>query len=381
MAGSIRNALNNMKLHLLGLPHTITSPEYSHCAFTGKVLKFPAMMKPLGYDIIHYGVEGAETEATEQVDVMSREEQLSLLGHKGADPAKFYSDDAHTDSPLYTEFNKRLRRELMKRVVMDDLVLLPFGHAHHAAVEGLSYQLVEMGIGYPTLYDSAPFKIFESYAWMHFHQGRVNRWGNNYEWVVPNYFDIEEWKVVPELLHEDQRNRVAFLGRICDAKGLQVIIEVAKRRPDLQFSICGQGDPAPYLTSSNIAYVPPLTGKWRSAYLGEARAVIMPTTFTEPFAGVSVEAQLCGTPVISSSYGAFTETIEDGVTGFRCHTLGDFLAALDRVPSLNRQYIADRARKLYGYERVGKMYDRAFRQIADLREAGWYTERSVFATA
>lgn len=364
-----------MKLHLLGLPHTVTAAHYSHCAFTGKVLRFPAMMRPLGYEIVHYGVEGAETLATEQVDVMTQSEQNELRGHDGSELTKFVGDDGRTDSRLYVEFNTRLRSALLDRVTQNDLVLLPFGHGHGQALAGLPFQMVESGIGYPTLYPPAQFKIFESYAWMHFHQGRENRGGKNYEWVIPNYFDVDEWKFQPD----PDADLVVFLGRICAEKGLHTIVEIAKRRPDLRFVICGQGDPAPYLTEKNIIYLPPMAGKVRSMLLGTAHAVLMPTVFTEPFGGVAVEAMLCGTPVLSSSYGAFTETIEDEVTGFRCHTLGDFLAALDSAPSLDRQYISDRARRLYGYARAGKMYDRAFQQIADLREAGWYTERSTFA--
>jgi glycosyltransferase involved in cell wall biosynthesis len=376
-----------VQLHLLGLPHTITRANYSHCAFTGKILRFPAMMLPLGYDIIHYGVAGADFGfewkrtrndgggSLECVELMTQGEQNALRGHDGSDPAKFYSDDANTDTPLYKEFNRRLRKALIERVTQADLVLLPFGHGHDGALHDLPYTMIESGIGYPTLYPRAQFKIFESYAWMHFQQGRENRNGKNYEWVIPNYFDVKEWDVQ---LQPDNMT-VVYLGRICELKGLQVIVEMAKRRPDLQFVISGQGDPTPYLTEPNIRYLPPLAGRERSEYLGNARAVLMPTIFTEPFAGVSVEAQLCGTPVLSSSYGGFTETIEDEVTGFRCHTLGDWMAALAGASALDRAYIADRARRLYGYERVGKMYDRAFQQIIDLRGAGWYSPRSIFA--
>lgn len=365
-----------MRLHLLGLPHTVTTQDYSHCAFTGKVLRFPSMMRPLGYDIIHYGVAGAETEANEHVDLMTRDEQNFLRGHDDSDRTRFTGTDANTGSKLYKEFNRRLRQALLERVAQADLVLLPFGHAHADALGGLPFLCVESGIGYPVLYAGAEFKIFESYAWLHYHLGEAKATeGRNYQWAIPNYFDITEWEPRP---NQGNRDTVVFLGRIGDLKGMPTVVEVARQRPDLQFLICGQGDPKPYVTLPNIKYVPPITGRARSILLGHALAVIMPTKFIEPFAGVSVEAQLTGTPVLSTTWGAFTETIEDEVTGFRCHTLGDFLAGLERVRTLDRQYIADRARRLYGYERVGKMYDRAFQQIADLRGPGWFSTRSVF---
>jgi glycosyltransferase involved in cell wall biosynthesis len=360
-----------MRLHLLGLPHTVTDEAHSHCAYTGKVLKFAAMMKPFGYEIVHYGVEGAEVDC-ERVTIMSRAEQMELMGGK-RDEKAFVGDVANIDSLLYHRFNQRLREALLDRVLMRDLVLMPFGHGHGEAVRGLPFHCVESGIGYPDLY-GAPFRIYESYAWLHWHQGRENRNGHNYEWVVPNYFDVDAWTAN---LDPDP-NLVVYFGRICDIKGLPTVVEVARRRPDLRFVICGQGDPKPYLVADNIEYRPPISGRERSDLLGSAMAVIMPSVFTEPFGGVAVEAQLCGTPVLTTTYGAFTETVEDEVTGFRCHTLGDFLAGLERAPELNRAYIAARARALYGFERVGKMYDRAFRMIEDLRGNGWYSMRSAF---
>lgn len=377
-----------MRLHLLGLPHTITDLAHSHCAFTGKILRFPEMMVPLGYRITHYGVEGpvfprstrSDDGSIEHVSIMTRDEQNVLRGHDGSDKTKFFADDANTGSPLYKEFNKRLKARLRACVTQDDIVLLPLGHAHWEALEGMPYTTLEMGVGYKTLYNRTKFRVFESYAWLHWHQGKEQRNGENYEWVIPNYYNPDDWKV-----HLDPNPKmVVFLGRIGPDKGLPTIVEIAKRRPDLRFVICGQGDPKPYQTEPNIIYLPPIEGKTRSMLLGNAIAVLMPTNFTEPFAGVSAEAQLCGTPVISTSYGAFTETIEDEVTGFRCHTLGDFLAALKRVEGfteLDRLAISQRARRLWGYDRVGLMYDRVFQQLQDLHEEGWYSPRSVFNRA
>jgi len=366
-----------MALHLPGLPHTVTTEEYSHCAFTEKVLKFAKMFarhQP-EYRVVHYGVEGAETEAAEQVDIMSRDEQNELRGHDGNDPAKFYSDDGNTGSPLYLEFNRRLNELLRERVADEDLVLMPFGAGHSQGVDGIpAMQLVESGIGYLHLAHAA-HKVFESEAWRHWHQGRADRNGLNYEWVIPNYYDEEAWDV--EL--SPPRNRVVFLGRICEIKGLDTIWEIARRRRDLKFELCGQGDPGPWLQDApNIRYVPPISGRQRSAYLGNARAIIVPTLFTEPFGGVAAEAQMCGTPAITTDYGAFTETVENGKTGFRCKTLGDFLAALDRAPELDRAYIAERARSRYGLEPVSMLYDRAFRQIIGLRGDGWNSLESDY---
>ena len=368
-----------MRLHLLSIPHTVTTPEASHCAFTGKVQKFPKMMEGLDYEIIHYGVEGAVTDANVHIDLMTQEEQSELRGHDGSDTTRFVGDDADIGTPLYKEFNKRLRVELLANVNKQDIVLMPMGWAHGEAVADQPWTKVESGIGYPTLYDHASARIFESYAWMHWHKGKMGAAsGLNYEWVIPNYFDVSEWDYEPE----PDMNRVVFLGRIDKCKGLETVVALAHHRPDLQFEICGQGPGGEWASSTpNITYVPPINGRARSAYLGNARACLMPTNFIEPFGGVAVEAMMCGTPVLSTSYGAFTETIEDQSTGFRCHTFGDWLAGLEKAKDLDREAISNRAKRLYGYDRVGLMYDRAFRQLYDLHGAGWNTKTSVFGPA
>jgi glycosyltransferase involved in cell wall biosynthesis len=230
-----------------------------------------------------------------------------------------------------------------------------------------SHQHVETGIGYPTLMPNS-FRIFESYAWMHHHQGQENRQGKNYEWVVPNYFDLDEWE--PSYKPGEY---LAFLGRICSVKGMDTIKEIANYSP-WPIVLHGQGDPTPW-EHPNIEYRGPISGKARSEFLRNARAALMPTNFTEPFAGSGVEAMLCGTPLIAVDYGAFTETILDGVTGFRCHTLQDWIDAIDNAGDLSRRMVANVARSRYSLEACGKKYDKIFKDINNLNKKGWYQLR------
>jgi len=356
-----------MRLHLLGLPHTVTRDDYSHCAFTGKVQKFAPMMRPLGYDVIHYGVEGAEAGATAYVEVMSRELQIALLGHDQSDKQKFHGDDANVGNPLYTEYNHLLRPLLEAHVEPGDIVCHPFGFAHASAAGTHKGINIETGIGYPDTY--FPFRVFESYAWMHWHLGKHSRAGNSYEWVIPNYFVAEDWPVTvaPE-------GYVLYFGRLTPIKGCQVVSEIAKQMPDTKFILCGQGDPTPFLTSDNIEYRPPVTGKARAALLGNARAVLMPTQYVEPFGGVSVEALLTGTPVLASPFGAFPEIIESGKTGFLPRVLAEWVRGIELAPHLDRCYIANSARARYALEAVGPMYDAVFRQLHGLHQGrDWYS--------
>ena len=95
----------------------------------------------------------------------------------------------------------------------------------------------------------------------------------------------------------------------------------------------------------------------------------MPTVFIEPFGFSGVEAQLCGVPLIATSYGAFQETILEGVTGYRCHTLADWVEAIRLSGTLDRRQIATLARGKYSKEAVGKQYDWVLRQLGTCQVA------------
>lgn len=352
-------------LHLPGLFHTQETEAFDHCAFTGKVRRFVPMMRDLGWRVVLYSNEGSSVDATEHVPMLSRERFAELYGTKEA--TAFHGDHATIGSAGHNAFEAALIPAMRARVKPGDIILHPFGHAHQALLaEFHDQQHVESGIGYPTVMDGT-FKVFESYAWMHYHQGKAGRSGANYEWVIPNYYDPQDWPLGAG------GGYLAFLGRICKEKGLDVIRAIADHSP-LPIVLHGQGDASQW-EHPMIEYAGPIVGSERALFLGGARAALMPTQFVEPFGGSGVEALLCGTPLIASDWGAFTETVVPGINGFRPHTLQGWLDAIDGAEALDRSGIAAAAQARYSLAAAGELYDRAFRDLLDLRGAGWYQLR------
>ena len=68
-----------IRLHILALPHTVTNDDFSHCAYTGKDLRYPEMMMSRGFEVYHYGVEGSTTGATRDIQLMTRDEWLTRI--------------------------------------------------------------------------------------------------------------------------------------------------------------------------------------------------------------------------------------------------------------------------------------------------------------
>lgn len=353
-------------LHLIGLFHTQHTQAYSHCAFTGKALRFSKMMQPYGYRVIEYANEGSESTADEKVVMLGADELAQLTGQDKRTHKNFHGDLADVSTAWHTEFEKRLVPAIQARVKPGDLICHPFGHAHGRLLADLPKNIhIETGIGYPTTMPGT-IKIFESYAWRHYHCGKDGRQGSNYEYVIPNYFDIAAWEPNPE-----PGEYLAFLGRIDACKGLDTILEIAKRCP-VKIKLCGQGDHTRW-QHPNIEYLGPITGTQRSEFMRNALCSLMPTSFIEPFGGSGVEGLLCGTPLITTDYGAFTETVQPGVNGFRCKTLQDWLEAIDAVGKLDRRAIAKNARETYSLAACGARYHKAFQQVCALYDKGWYT--------
>ena len=82
----------------------------------------------------------------------------------------------------------------------------------------------------------------------------------------------------------------------------------------------------------------------KQAFLGNARAVMVPSTFEEPFGMVMIEALACGTPVVGLDSGAVGEVVRNGETGFvvaktqaESDIVEQLATALKRVGEIDRQ--------------------------------------------
>ena len=187
-------------------------------------MRFPKMMRKYGYEVIEYSNYGSESKANKHIEILNKDEFNELYGNRSV--ISFYGDDATIGSLGHQAFEKKLIPALRKNLQKEDIICHPFGHAHQVLMTEFSeYQHVETGIGYPTVMPNS-FRVFESYAWMHLHHGKDNRSGRNYEWVIPNYFDLDDWEV-----NETPGDYLAFLGRICSHKGLDTIREIANHSP------------------------------------------------------------------------------------------------------------------------------------------------------
>lgn len=315
------------RIHVLGVPHTITNKEFVACAYTQKVWKFCKMMKGRGHTLYHYGHEDSDTLADEDVTVMTNTVWKDVYGthdHRN-NMFKYNTNDA-----VYKTFYENTIREIQKRKQPRDIIL-PFWGAGVRPICDAHKDLIviEPGIGYADGH-WANYKVFESYAMYHAYCGLDsvrNCQQNNYDIVIPNYFDTDEFEY-----RDDKEEYFLFVGRVYSGKGIHIVLQVAEAT-GIMLKIAGQVDEhyRDYKWPSFVEFLGYVNVEQRRKLMKNAKGSFVTSQYVEPFGGVQVENLLAGTPTITSDWGAFSENNIDGVTGYRCRTFEDYVKAVRMV--------------------------------------------------
>jgi len=175
---------------------------------------------------------------------------------------------------------------------------------------------------------------------------------------------------------EGQGGYLAFLGRVCPDKGPLEAIEIA-RLAGMKLKIAAKVDPvdrryfeqmvAPVLAKSpHVEFIGEIDDRSKQQFLGNARALLFPICWPEPFGLVMIEAMACATPVIAFRQGAVPEILEDGLTGFVVENAQEAAAAVERLDMLFRPSIRSRFEERFSARAMAHEYVRIYRQLADL---------------
>lgn len=364
-----------MRIHIAGLTHTIVSRDFSHCAFTQNLRRFPKMMRAQGCEVIEYGNEGSESDANEHVVLRTRAEYDALHPRVHGQTVE---KDPGMGSPSHMQFLFRLRTAFEKRARPGDFFVHAYGLIYQDMLKWFPQAIhVEPFIGY----DAGPFGAYRGFvteAWRHYHLGKYTGHDNDAareSWVLPMFYDPEDWPV-----GKGDGGYFAFMARKCNAKGLKVLAEIIRRYDGPHhFRIAGTGeewrdwqefcrDVTPEIQSGKVRNVGVLKDEERAPFLGAAIALLCPTQYVEPGGGVAIEAQMCGTPVIASDWGCFTETVQPAC---RCRTVEDYLHVLKWLPrsTFSREVISRTATAHWGLEAASEEFVHVFKEMAALHAA------------
>lgn len=172
---------------------------------------------------------------------------------------------------------------------------------------------------------------------------------------------------------------IAFLGRISPEKRPDRAIEIAVKSgiPLRMASKIDKVDQEYFdesikpMIEANRTLVD-FTGEFeidkKRPFVGNAKAMLFPIDWPEPFGLVMIESMSCGTPVIGFRCGSVPEVIDDGVTGFIVDTVDEAVEALQRVDQLDRRKIRERFCERFSDKRMTADYVKLYeRMVANQR--------------
>ena len=172
---------------------------------------------------------------------------------------------------------------------------------------------------------------------------------------------------------EKKQDYLAFLGRIAPIKGPHLAIQAAKKA-GLPLKIAGEVQPMfrdyfeteikPHLDGSFIEYIGEADLAAKNELLGNARAMLFPIQWDEPFGLVMLESMACGTPVLAFPGGAVREVIENGANGFICQSVEEMATRARQVgqaiaPAMVRQHVQEG----YSLEHMAARYVKLYQGI------------------
>ena len=179
-------------------------------------------------------------------------------------------------------------------------------------------------------------------------------------------------------LHEDPDDYFLFIGRVSPEKGPLLAIEAAKRA-GVRLLIAAKVDPAdravferevrPASSHPSIEFLDEVSDAEKKELIGNARAVLAPIEWPEPFGLVFIEALASGTPVITRPCGSVPEVLKHGRTALIGSTLDELVHAIHRIDSIDRRVCRAEFEARFTVERMADDYERVYGQAIERHRA------------
>ncbi|MEX0661898.1 MAG: glycosyltransferase family 4 protein [Balneolaceae bacterium] len=187
----------------------------------------------------------------------------------------------------------------------------------------------------------------------------------NYAATVHHGLDIRDFtfKSYPE-------DYLLYFGRIHPDKGTHEAIQIAKEC-GMRLVIAGiiqdqqyfLKSVKPELARGRIDYIGSVGPKERNTLLGNARVLLHPIYFEEPFGLSVIESMACGTPVIAYNRGSMPELIIDRKTGYLVENVKEAVVAVKNVDQIKRIDCRTHVENHFTIEKMVSKYEDIYENI------------------
>lgn len=203
------------------------------------------------------------------------------------------------------------------------------------------------------------------------HRPRIDKWIAVSDFVAERYRDATgiDPLVMPNFTIPppgkptgfEERNGVAYIGRLTEQKGLRILLEAARSSPEIEWFVFGPGPLEDEVAEAsertpNLHYGGTLELDQVGERLREVRAAIIPSTWEDPGPLACLEAMAVGTPVVCFSKGGLAEYVRAANGGVISETVGPE-ALVNSVKSLISNPGLWRRLSENGIQAVGMTHD------------------------
>jgi glycosyltransferase involved in cell wall biosynthesis len=198
----------------------------------------------------------------------------------------------------------------------------------------------------------------------------------NLNWRATVYHGLPEKLLTPQPPQPDQGGYLAFLGRISPEKGIERAIRIATAcgiklkvaaKVDNADKVYYQNQVAPLLATANVEFIGEINDAQKPVFLSGAKALLTPIDWEEPFGLVMIEAMACGCPVIAFRRGSVPEVMDDGISGFVVESVEEAVAAVARLPGIDRAGVRRQFEKRFTARRMAEDYLRVYAGLIEAR--------------
>jgi len=357
-----------MRLHTVGCARNPSTKDLTMDPYAMISYYLTTYLHRGGHEVHYYGYKESTVECTKKWECGDYEFQSKYYITEGFEKTH-WQESAEANKIFFD----KAKDHLLTNYETGDIIICMWSPAVDILRKVFPHaKIVDGHIGHRSPSSATNYHVYASVANQHFLYGkdaeRLNVYDREGYWhdtvIYPMANDLSNFRY-----NENKSDYFLFMGRLGQNKGITIFRDIAKHFPNKKFIVAGQGSLVDITLLPNMEFVGCLDGEQRKEYLANAKAVISPSYYCEPFGLTPVEAGLSGTPIICTDWGGYTENVLDGVTGFRCTFFNDFVNAVNNIESINPKECRRFAER-FSAETLIKDWERYLHKI---NRNEWYT--------
>lgn len=309
-------------------------------------------------------------------------EELVRLGH---DVTLFASEGSQTAAKLVATCGQSLRLQGIDNHVPSNLVMLDtvrrradefdIIHCHidvlqYPLFQDMPHKLVSTMHGRLDLPDYLPvYKAYPHMPLISISDKQREPMPPGLNWLATVYHGLPS-HVCP--FRPEGGDYLAFLGRISPEKRPDRAIEIAKRA-GVKLKIAAKVDRVdqeyfadviePMLDHPLVEFIGEINEAQKCDFVGNAKALLFPIDWIEPFGLVMIEAMSAGTPVIAWRNGSVPEVISEGEGGFIVESIEEAAEAVHKLDRLDRARVRRYFESRFTVTHMAQGYVDAFEKL------------------